>query len=399
MSSIVQNHPESNTKCYKVAIPYGNLHLVVDGDGSRWTSLAHLADLLHLQMHTLVDKTDKKYWMSRCFHLPSGLNGTCIPIDRITSLLDSIKDREVVSTHRTGLQWLRANAYGMLNKFQAPIPVVPLLDVEPEPAPVKVPAPAVETGLQTFNFGAAPVRAAMRDDDPWFVAKDVCGILGLDNTGQAIAALDSDDKAIVNHGDLVKMGLVNRDDLDITRLALVSEGGLYSLIFKSTKAEAKAFKRWITHEVLPAIRKTGSYGVQAFHVPQTLREALLLAADQQATIEAHQATISTLAPKAVFTDRVTASKDAISIREFAKVLGDTGQNRFYQWLRSKNYLTLNGTEPYQRWVDQGIFIVIEKAFEDVHGLDRVGRKTLITGKGQVRLQGEWDQDRQGGQAS
>lgn len=116
----------------------------------------------------------------------------------------------------------------------------------------------------------------------------------------------------------------------------------------------------------------------------------------RALVSTQQQTIATLTPKAEFADRVSQAPDCLSIREFAKVLGDTGQNRLYTWLRARGFLIPGGTEPYQRWVDLGLFRVVEHAFEDAHGVDRVSRKTLITGKGQLRLQSEWDQDRRWG---
>jgi hypothetical protein len=103
--------------------------------------------------------------------------------------------------------------------------------------------------LTKFEFKGRAVRSITKDGEPWFVAKDVCGTLGIQNTAQAVAALDEDEKGICQ-GDT----LGGRQNL-----AIVSEPGLYRLIARSDKPQAKAFLRWVTHEVLPAIRKTGSY--------------------------------------------------------------------------------------------------------------------------------------------
>ena len=99
--------------------------------------------------------------------------------------------------------------------------------------------------------------------------------------------------------------------------------------------------------------------------------------------------IAVLEPKADFHDRVSRSKDQVSVREFAQILG-TGQNRLYDWFRKKQYMSLKGTLPIQHWVDIGLFALTEVAYEDKNGQDRTFTKTMITGKGQVRLQQEWN---------
>ena len=111
---------------------------------------------------------------------------------------------------------------------------------------------AMEAGLKIFEkpeFGS--VRVVEKDGDPWFVAKDVCEALELDNVGQALSSLDDDEKNTIIINDGIP-GNPNR--------AIVSESGIYSLILRSRKPEAKAFKRWLVHDVIPTIRKTGSYG-------------------------------------------------------------------------------------------------------------------------------------------
>ena len=133
--------------------------------------------------------------------------------------------------------------------------------------------------LTIFNYGVAEVRTVMIDGEPWFVAADVCRVLEFNEVHVAMRGLDEDEK----------------DRYIIPTLGgaqdswVISEAGLYSLILRSRKAEAKRFKRWVTHEVLPTIRKTGSYGrhpVQPqFHIPQTYAEALRLAADKEEEVQ------------------------------------------------------------------------------------------------------------------
>jgi len=396
MTSINPNDPANNPKLFRVKTPYSPIYLsmVVDAAGQRFLPLMGVAEILGVNFHEyLLPMTETKFWGRQTVG-----GRVSIPITESNTLFCKIKNAWINPTRRQFLDWCRVNAREELLNFRLPEPVVPLLVEEPEVVPIPAVQTAVlpvvaaapqETGLRTFSFGAAPIRVVMKDDQPWWMAKDVCSVLEIGNVGDALSRLDPDEK-----DDIDSIDAAGRPN----HAAIVSESGLYSLVLGSRKPEAKAFKRWITHEVIPSIRKTGSYGVQQFHVPQSLREALLLAADQQATIEAHQATIAILEPKAQFTDRVSNTQDLISIREFAKILG-TGQNRYYQWLRTHGYMIPGTTEPYQRWVDLGIFVMIEKAFEDAHGLDRVGRKPMITGKGQIRLQQEWDRDRRGGEAS
>lgn len=122
----------------------------------------------------------------------------------------------------------------------------------------------------------------------------------------------------------------------------------------------------------------------AFHVPQTLGEALRLAADLEEKRLALACEVQEMTPKAAFHDQVAASNDTLSVAELAKVLG-TGETRLFRWLRGAGYLIPNSTLPYQHHIDQGLFRVVEKSFEDKHGRDRFFTKTLITGKGQIAI--------------
>lgn len=129
---------------------------------------------------------------------------------------------------------------------------------EPRPLPFEVELPAPEpaipsTGLQTLNFGDAPIRLVVKDGEPWWVAADVCGVLGLANHRDALSRLDSDEKDAVGINDAIGRP---------QQTSIVNESGVYSLTFRSIKPEAKAFKKWITSEVLPSIRKKGSYSVK-----------------------------------------------------------------------------------------------------------------------------------------
>lgn len=228
--------------------------------------------------------------------------------------------------------------------------------------------------IATFNFqGKAPVRTILLDGEPWFIAADVCTILEIQNPTDALLRLDEDEKGTLGS---TEGGPGRR---------IINESGLYSLVLGSRKAEAKRFKKWITSEVLPSIRKTGSYQVQAFQVPKTFAEALSLAAEQAKTLEIQAQEIATLEPKAEYHDKVADSNGCHTMAEAAQILG-TGQNRLYMALRHLGYIIPNSTRPYQTYVNDGLFKVVEKVFEDAHGIDRLSSKTLVTGKGMVSIE-------------
>ena len=142
--------------------------------------------------------------------------------------------------------------------------------------------------LQVLDFNEQTVRIIMRDGEPWWVAKDVCDILGLSNARETVSVLDDDEKMTVRISDVnddEKIALRFSDGHSRKRggaqfLNIVSESGLYTLIIRSNKPEAKQFKRWITHEVIPSIRKTGSYimpsKVQHFDAKTTSLNSLLM---------------------------------------------------------------------------------------------------------------------------
>jgi prophage antirepressor-like protein len=109
--------------------------------------------------------------------------------------------------------------------------------------------------LETFDFNTVPVRVLLRDEQPWFVAADVCRVLEIQNPSDAIKSLDEDESITLDNADgNPRAGIAHK-------LRLISESGLYTLIFKSRKAEAKKFRKWVTAEVLPAIRRTGGYAL------------------------------------------------------------------------------------------------------------------------------------------
>lgn len=222
------------------------------------------------------------------------------------------------------------------------------------------------------------VRTVSVDNEPWFFAKDVCDALSI-ATNHVRESLDEDEVSNLRSTEI-------GPEFGGKAPLIVSEAGLYSLILKSRKPEAKAFKRWITHEVIPAIRKTGGY-----HVPQSPAEQMaqgLLAA--QKLLAEKDKRIEEMRPKEIFADAVTASKTSILVGGLAKLIKqqgiDIGQKRLFAWMRENGFLIKSGTEknmPTQRAMDMKLFEVKEGSFVDGNGVNRITRTTKVTGKGQV----------------
>ena len=228
--------------------------------------------------------------------------------------------------------------------------------------------------FESPEFGQ--VRTTVIGGEPWFVAADVCRALAIGNPSMALDRLDDDERTLISIEGASNGKPVNG----------VNEPGLYSLVLGSRKPEAKAFKRWITHEVIPAIRKTGGY-----HVPQSPAEQMaqgLLAA--QKLLAEKDKRIEEMRPKEIFADAVTASKTSILVGGLAKLIKqqgiDIGQKRLFAWMRENGFLIKSGTEknmPTQRAMDMKLFEVKEGSFVDGNGVNRITRTTKVTGKGQV----------------
>ena len=242
--------------------------------------------------------------------------------------------------------------------------------------------------IQVFQhemFGSLRILRKDAQGEPWFVAKDVCGCLGLD-TSNLSKLLDEDELSTcpVQYTDQVR------------NLSVVSEPGLYSLVLRSRKPEAKAFKRWVTHEILPSIRKTGHYGA-----PETEDEILaraLVIAEGRLGMLSHavselQEQIALDAPKVELAEAIMETEECVSINQFAKILKqrglDIGANRLYRDLRRDGYLMrrrgTNWNMPTQRMMDKGYFRVVERMTEADDGYQFVTVTTMITGAGQYHL--------------
>lgn len=245
--------------------------------------------------------------------------------------------------------------------------------------------------IQSYNFNGASLRTLTDEaGEPWFVAKDVCDILGMSNPSMAVTALDKDEVAQIDPKDY--LGSENRSNQAVN---IVSEPGLYKLIMRSRKPEAHEFQRWVTHEVLPQIRRTGGY------IPTTdadddmtiLAKAVMIGQrtmeQQKRKIAAQQTRIVELEPKARFADAVAASDGTCLVGELAKMLRqngmDIGQNRLFRLLQADGYLGKSGSNrnvPTQRAMDLGLFRIKETTVTHADGHTTVSRTPKVTGKGQ-----------------
>lgn len=245
--------------------------------------------------------------------------------------------------------------------------------------------------IQQFDFRGASLRTLTdKAGEPWFVAKDACDILGMSNPSMAVTALDKDEVAQIDPKDY--LGSENRSNQAVN---IVSEPGLYKLIMRSRKPEAKEFQRWVTHEVLPQIRRTGGYipMSESDSDEDIMARAVLVA---QKTIErknqqlqAKDAQIKVLEPKARFADAVAASDGTCLVGELAKMLRqngmDIGQNRLFRLLQADGYLGKSGSNrnvPTQRAMDLGLFRIKETTVTHADGHTTVSRTPKVTGKGQ-----------------
>ena len=235
--------------------------------------------------------------------------------------------------------------------------------------------------IQIFNspeFGQ--VRSLVINSEPWFVGKDVADVLGYKNQRDAISKhVDSEDKNIVAIHDGITRGNPNQ--------TIINESGLYALIFGSKLESAQKFKRWVTSEVLPALRKTGQYQVKELSGQELMAKALI---EAQNVLAAKDKQIEEMKPKALFADAVATSHTSILVGELAKILKqngiDMGQKRLFAWLREKGYLIKRqGTDynmPTQKAMELGLFEIKEGSYVIGSGVNITTKTPKITGKGQ-----------------
>ena len=239
--------------------------------------------------------------------------------------------------------------------------------------------------FENAEFGT--IRTFVIDNEPWFVGKDVAEILGYTNKR----------KAILDHVDDDDKGVTKCDTLGGTQeMTIINESGLYSLTLSSKLPSAKSFKRWITSEVIPSIRKNGGYifGQNSLSDDELLAKALMVAqnkiTERDKIIAEQQKKIDRDASKVLFADAVSTSDTSILVGELAKLIKqngyDIGQNRLFEWLRDNGYLMKVGTSknmPTQYSMNLGLFDVKESSIQNPDGSVRITRTTKVTGKGQI----------------
>lgn len=236
--------------------------------------------------------------------------------------------------------------------------------------------------VQLFNFESHEVRSLLLNNEPWFVGKDVAEALGYSKARNAIAThIDSEDKK-----DAPIQGTLG----GVQEMTVINESGLYSLVLSSKLPSAKKFKRWVTSEVLPALRKTGQYQVNELSGQELMAKALI---EAQSVLAAKDKQIEEMKPKVVFADAVATSHTSILVGELAKILKqngiDMGQKRLFAWLREKGYLIKRqGTDynmPTQKAMELGLFEIKEGSYVNGSGVNITTKTPKITGKGQQYL--------------
>ncbi|MED0870153.1 phage antirepressor [Bacillus spizizenii] len=240
---------------------------------------------------------------------------------------------------------------------------------------------------KVFNYQDQQVRTVVKDGQPWFVAKDVCNVLNHSNHKVAVSRLDEDEVSKVYLTDSLGRN---------QKTTVVNEAGLYSLILTSNKPEAKQFKRWITHEVIPTIRKTGGYVANddlfiQTYLPQADENTRLFFKATLHTMKEQSKQIETMKPKVIFAEAVESSESSVLVGELAKIIQqngvDIGPNKLFQWLRDNGYLIRKKGEsfnlPTQRSMDMGLFEIKKRTVSNLDGSIRTTRTPKVTGKGQI----------------
>lgn len=228
----------------------------------------------------------------------------------------------------------------------------------------------------TFVGPDTDIRAFDINGEPWFVLADICRALAIMNPSDAAQGIDPD--ALDSTEAVDRMGRNQR-------VRIVNEAGMYELVFVSRKPNARAFRRWVTSEVIPSIRKTGSY----VSTPQTMVEALRLAADSLEREEAAKARVRELEPVAAFAEAAMLAHGDYDVRTAAQVLArdpgiSIGQRRLFGYLRTAGWLDAHNV-PYQRQIDTGRLAVRCSTVTVSNGQSVVTQQARVTMRGLVEL--------------
>lgn len=234
--------------------------------------------------------------------------------------------------------------------------------------------------FENKKFGK--IRTVYQNEQILFIAADVCKALGLTNPTMSMQQLEEDERAKLNLGRQGKTNVVN-------------EYGLYNLVLASRKPEAKAFKRWITHEVIPAIRKHGGYLTptkteELLSDPDLIIQLATNLKEERAARNQAEQQLAVAKPKVLFADAVAASDSTILIGDLAKIIKQNGhavgQQRMFKWMRENGYLIkrmgADYNSPTQKAMELGLFKIKETAITHSDGHVTVSKTVKVTGKGQ-----------------
>ena len=241
--------------------------------------------------------------------------------------------------------------------------------------------------LKIFSYKNNEVRTTIKDGEIWWVLKDVCEILVLSEPHRVASRLEKDERT--------QMTVI--DNLGRPQsTTLVNEPGLYKVIFRSDKPEAKKFMHWVSHEVLPSIRKHGAYITSAkmeelMNDPDTWVKLIRTLQQERREKELLQNKIDKDKPKVIFCDAVSASDSDILVTEMAKILRgngiDIGEHRLFKRLRNEGFLIrrkgCDKNIPTQRSMNLGLFKITETAITHSDGHVTIAKTSKITGKCQV----------------
>lgn len=249
--------------------------------------------------------------------------------------------------------------------------------------------------FESSTFGK--VRTVEMNGEPYFVGKDVAEILGYSNVNKAIQThVDDEDKKTLYFKGFSHFGTSLWKGNDFSNKTIINESGLYSLILSSKLPKAKEFKRWVTSEILPSIRRHGAYMTDDILAKTIENPDFLIGllndmkAEKERRIAAEKK-IRADRSKVLFAESVEVSKSSILVGDLAKLLKqngvEIGQKRLFAWLRDNGYLmrgeTASRNMPTQYSMERGLFEVKEHVINNPDGSVRVTKTPKVTGKGQI----------------
>lgn len=253
--------------------------------------------------------------------------------------------------------------------------------------------------LQIFNnpeFGN--IRVVEIDGEPWFVGKDIANALGYADVNRAVAQhVDNEDRKVLGrkaYGDLFP-SLWDGEN-DFSNKVVINESGVYTLIMQSNLPNAKKFQHWVTHDVLPTIRKHGAYMTpevieRTLTDPDYIIQLATTLKEERQKRRVLEAKAEEDKPKVLFADSVAASNTSILVGELAKLLRqngvDIGGTRLFRWMRENGYLIRRSGSDYnmptQRSMEMGLFTIKETAITHADGTVTVSKTVKVTPKAQI----------------